>query len=169
MRETEKQNNLEVSSISCSENICTVDSEFGTLGLVEQGGRITRLLWHAQAQGEVSDVLREGARQLQAYLVGRLDQFELPLAPTGTCFQQKVYSAMQAIPKGNTRTYGDLAKELGVPPQPVGQACGSNPIPIIIPCHRVVGENGLGGFSGLGGVETKIKLLKFEQAYGLLL
>ena len=76
---------------------------------------------------------------------------------------------MQAIPKGSTRSYGEIAKDLGVPPQPVGQACGANPIPVIIPCHRVVGGEGIGGFSGSGGVETKIKLLRFEGAYSLLL
>ena len=76
---------------------------------------------------------------------------------------------MLAIPKGATRTYGDIANELGVPAQPVGQACGSNPIPVIIPCHRVVGADGLGGYSAVGGVKTKITLLKFENAYSLLL
>ncbi|MGI9423945.1 MAG: methylated-DNA--[protein]-cysteine S-methyltransferase [Hyphomicrobiaceae bacterium] len=151
------------------QNICTVASEFGRLGLVEEDGRITHLLWHASEQGERSHVLIEAAQQLKAYLAGKLDTFDLPLAPAGTEFQRQVYDAMLAIPKGRTRSYGDIAKDLGVPAQPVGQACGSNPIPIIIPCHRVVGGNGLGGFSGSGGVETKIKLLQFEGAYALLL
>jgi methylated-DNA-[protein]-cysteine S-methyltransferase len=76
---------------------------------------------------------------------------------------------MLAIPKGQTRTYGEIANELGVPAQPVGQACGANPIPVIIPCHRVVGADSLGGFSGFGGVEMKVALLKHESAYSLLL
>ncbi len=150
-------------------NICTVKTEFGILGLVEDDGRITRLLWQAEDHGSRTDVLNEAARQLQAYLARKLDRFDLPLAPAGTDFQQRVYDAMLAIPKGGTRTYGDIAKELGVAAQPVGQACSANPIPIIIPCHRVVAGNGLGGFSGCGGVETKIKLLRFEGAYSLLL
>ena len=150
-------------------NIAAVDSEFGRLGIVEEAGRIVRLLWAAEDAGTRTPVLDEAVRQLGAYLAGDLDQFDLPLAPAGSEFQQSVYQAMLAIPKGSTRSYGDIAKELGVPPQPVGQACGSNPIPVIIPCHRVVGGAGLGGFSGNGGVETKIKLLRFEGAYSLLL
>lgn len=92
----------------------------------------------------------------------------MPLASEGTAFQQQVFAAMLAIPKGETRTYGSIAQELGVPAQPLGQACESNPIPVIIPCHRVVGADGLGGLSGDGGVEMKIALLKLEQAYSLL-
>lgn len=76
---------------------------------------------------------------------------------------------MLEIPLGETRTYGDIARDLGAPPQPVGNACGSNPIPVIIPCHRVLGAKGLGGFSGAGGVETKVALLKHEGAAGLLI
>jgi methylated-DNA-[protein]-cysteine S-methyltransferase len=76
---------------------------------------------------------------------------------------------MSAIPLGETRTYGDLARELGAAAQPVGNACGANPIPVIIPCHRVLGANGLGGFSGSGGVETKVALLRHEGAAGLLI
>ena len=151
------------------QNICTVESEFGRLGLVEQEGHITHLLWQAEDDGELTDVLIEAKAQLGAYLAGERDQFDLPLKPEGSEFQHSVYRAMQAIPKGQTRSYGDLAADLGAPAQAIGQACGSNPIPIIIPCHRVVGGNGLGGFSGSGGVETKIKLLRFEGAYSLLL
>jgi len=76
---------------------------------------------------------------------------------------------MLAIPLGETRTYGDLSKDLGVPAQAIGQGCGGNPIPVIIPCHLVLGANGLGGFSGLGGVETQVWLLKHERAGGLLI
>ncbi len=151
------------------QNICTVESEFGRLGLVEQDGHITHLLWQAEDDGELTDVLIEAQAQLRAYLNGERDQFDLPLRPEGSEFQQSVYRAMQAIPKGQTRSYGDLATDIGAPAQAIGQACGSNPIPIIIPCHRVVAGNGLGGFSGSGGVETKIKLLRFEGAYSLLL
>ncbi len=76
---------------------------------------------------------------------------------------------MSAIPFGETRTYGELAQQLGVPAQAIGQACGGNPIPILIPCHRVLGANGLGGYSGDGGVETKVWLLRHERAAGLLI
>ena len=87
----------------------------------------------------------------------------------GSDLQRDVCDAMRAIPFGETRTYGDLAKTLGVPPQAIGQACGGNPIPVIIPCHRVLGASSLGGFSGGTGIETKIALLKHEGAASLLL
>jgi methylated-DNA-[protein]-cysteine S-methyltransferase len=76
---------------------------------------------------------------------------------------------MCAIPFGETRTYGDLAKDLGVPAQAIGQACGANPVPVIVPCHRILGASGLGGFSAPGGVETKVALLKHEGAASLLI
>lgn len=76
---------------------------------------------------------------------------------------------MLAIPLGEIRTYGDIAKALGTPAQPVGNACGANPIPVIIPCHRVLAASSLGGFSGMGGIETKVALLRHEGAAGLLI
>lgn len=76
---------------------------------------------------------------------------------------------MAAIPFGATRSYGDLAREIGRPAQAIGQACGANPIPILIPCHRVLAARGLGGFSAWGGVETKVWLLRHEGAAALLI
>lgn len=150
-------------------NAAKLKTPVGVLGLVEVDGAITQLVWDGWNDGVRSPVLKEGLAQLEAYFGGELDWFDLPLAPKGTEFQQQVYSAMSAIPRGETRTYGEIAEDLGVPAQPVGQACGSNPIPVIIPCHRVVGADGLGGFSGDGGVEMKVKLLQGEGAYSLLL
>lgn len=148
----------------------SVDSPLGSLGLEERDGAITRLFWDAPEVAPSTDLLREAARQLSAYFAGELEAFDLPLAPAGTGFQQDVYRLMSAIPFGRTRSYGDLAKDLGVAAQPIGQACGSNPIPIIIPCHRVLAaDGGLGGFSAKGGVETKIVLLRHEGAASLLL
>ena len=89
-------------------------------------------------------MLQEAAAQLMAYDQGRLERFDLPYYVAGSKFQQQVCDLMYAIPLGETRTYGDIANELGQPPQPVGQACGANPIPVIIPCHRVLAANGLG-------------------------
>ena len=152
-----------------SMNSAKIRTPLGILGLVEQDNQITQLLWHGENSGVRSAVLKQGLEQLEAYFAGELDQFDLPLAPKGTPFQQQVYGAMLAIPKGETLTYGDIAKALDCPAQPIGQACGSNPIPVIIPCHRVVGATSLGGFSGFGGVEMKIKLLQHEQAYSLLI
>ena len=81
----------------------------------------------------------------------------------------RVRRAMTEIPYGETRTYGDLARALAAPAQAIGQACGANPIPILIPCHRILGAKTLGGFSAPGGVETKIALLKHEGAGSLLI
>ena len=102
--------------------------------------------------------------QLRAYFAGELKQFDLPLAPVGTEFQRKVWSALQGIPFGETRSYGELAREVGngKASRAVGAANGRNPIPVIIPCHRVVGsDGGLTGFGG--GLETKQHLLKLES------
>lgn len=150
-------------------NIAHLRTPVGMVSLVEENGRITQLLWEARDEGFRSDVLKEGLNQLEAYFAGTLTRFDLPLAPKGTDFQQQVYRIMQDIPLGETLTYGDVAKKLDVPAQPVGQACGSNPIAIIIPCHRIVGADSLGGFSAPGGVETKVQLLRHEGANAQLI
>jgi len=150
-------------------NIASLHNSFGWFSLVEENGRITELLWEDRTEGFRSDVLKEGLNQLEAYFAGKLTKFDLPLAPKGTDFQQQVYRVMLDIPFGEVLTYGQVAKKLGVPAQPVGQACGSNPIPVIIPCHRIVGTDGLGGYSGAGGVETKVQLLRHEGANAQLI
>ncbi len=150
-------------------NILTVETQFGRLALIEQDGAITGVRWDGENVGETTPLLQEAADQVTAYDAGRLTAFDLPLRVEGSEFQQAVCAAMQAIPFGETRTYGDIAKELGKSPQAVGGACGGNPIPVIIPCHRVMGANGLTGFSGKGGVETKVALLKHEGAGSFLL
>lgn len=150
-------------------NIASLHNKFGWFSLVEQDGKITQLLWEKRTEGFRSEVLKEGLNQLEAYFAGQLTRFDLPLAPKGTEFQQQVYCIMQEIPFGEVLTYGEVAKKLGVPAQPVGQACGSNPIPVIIPCHRIVGTGNLGGFSGMGGVETKVQLLRHEGANAQLI
>lgn len=108
----------------------------------------------------------EAIRQLQAYFAGELIEFELSLQPQGTAFQQEVWQALQDIPYGTTVSYGELAKTIGKPKavRAVGAANGANPLPIVIPCHRVIGSNGkLTGFGG--GLDTKAKLLGLEQQY----
>jgi methylated-DNA-[protein]-cysteine S-methyltransferase len=89
---------------------------------------------------------RKVCAQLKAYLADANFHFDLPLKLDGTPHQLKVWQAMQAIPRGQTMTYGELAKRIGSSAQAVGQACGNNPIPVVVPCHRVVGKTGLGGF-----------------------
>ena len=147
----------------------TVHTQFGDLTLTEEDGAITALNWTRVARQDASDLLIEAATQLVAYANGDLEDFDLPLHVKGSAFQRDVCAAMSAIPFGYTLTYGDIAKQLGVPAQAVGGACGGNPIPVIIPCHRVMGAKGLTGFSGAGGVETKVALLRHEKAAGLLI
>ncbi len=146
-----------------------VESPVGSIGIAERDGWIVKVTWSVGEEGEPTPLLAEATRQLKAYFDRDLREFDLPLAPAGNEFQQAVCRAMSAIPYGEIRTYGDIAKDLDTYGQPVGQACGANPIPVIIPCHRVLSANGLGGFSGAGGVETKIALLRHEDAYPFLL
>lgn len=150
-----------------------VDTSVGRLAVIEKDGAVARLLWHRDSPGfsEIREtpVLREATTQLAAYFDGKLTAFDLPLKLSASDFERQVQEAMLAIPHGQTRTYGEIAKDLDTYGQPVGQACGNNSIPIIVPCHRVLSANGLGGFSGEGGVEMKIRLLKHEGGYPFLL
>lgn len=148
--------------------IASLETPVGMLSVHERDGAIVRLDWSTDGSGK-SSLLNAALDQLRAYFAGELQVFDLPLQVDGSDFQRAVCDAMSAIPFGETRTYGDIARDLGGAAQPVGNACGANPIPVIIPCHRVLGANGLGGFSGAGGVETKVELLKHEGAAGLLI
>lgn len=146
----------------------SLNTPVGWLTLTESQGEISALDWR-KGGADASDLLDRAETQLRAYFAGELEQFDLPLAPRGSALVKQVCAEMQAIPLGDTRSYGDLARKLGVSAQAIGQACGANPIPVIIPCHRILGANGLGGFSGAGGVETKVWLLRHEGAAGLLI
>jgi len=95
----------------------------------------------------VNGLAGEAARQLARYRDDPDAQFDLPLQVQGTQLQRSVWNAMCAIPRGKTRTYGELARELGADPRAIGQACGDNRLPIVIPCHRIVAADGLGGFA----------------------
>lgn len=147
----------------------TIDSPLGPLTLTAEGSTLTVLDW-----GRVNDVtpadplLTEAAAQVAAYFTGRLQRFDLPLQPAGTAFQRRVWDLMLTIPYGRTWTYGTMAHHLGSAARAVGGACGRNPIPIIIPCHRVVGGgNSPGGYSGQGGLATKAHLLDLERRHAL--
>lgn len=140
-----------------------ITGPFGPVALVEREGLLVGLEWRLpEVQGE-SALLAEGLEQLAAYFDRRLTRFDLPL-DWGTGLNAAVRRAMADIPQGETRTYGQIAKAVGAAPQAVGQACGANPLPIIIPCHRVMGTDWFGGFSAPGGVETKAALLRHEGA-----
>lgn len=139
------------------------DSPIGALTIRELDGAIAAVDWGHVASPAPTPLLREARAQLEAYFAGRLRRFDLPLVLAGSRFRQAVWQAMLAIPYGAVRTYGAVAAELCASPRAVGGACGSNPIPIIVPCHRIVAANGaLGGYSGAGGVATKRFLLALE-------
>jgi methylated-DNA-[protein]-cysteine S-methyltransferase len=140
----------------------TLPSPFGPLTITEANGVLTTLDWRA-GHDDASPLLHKAATQLTEYFAGTRQQFDLPL-DAGHGLQAQVRSAMLAIPFGQTRTYGDVARALQTNAQAVGQACGANPLPILIPCHRITGTNWFGGFSAPGGVETKAALLRHEGA-----
>jgi methylated-DNA-[protein]-cysteine S-methyltransferase len=146
----------------------TTDSPLGPLTLTGNAGGITDLRWGTGGPGSPSSVLEDAARQLAAYFAHTRTTFDLPLA-RASGLQADFRAALLAIPFGETRTYGDLARALGVPAQAIGQLCGANPLPVIVPCHRVLAATGLGGYSGGGGIETKVALLKHEGAASLLI
>lgn len=110
----------------------------------------------------------EAARQLRAYLNDPETTFGLPLRPSGTTFQRRVWAEIETIPPGQVRTYGEVAKRLHNAPRAVGQACGANPFPLVVPCHRVVASGGgLGGFAGQTGgflIDVKRWLLLHENS-----
>ena len=141
----------------------SLQSPIGALTVFEDGGAIVSLDWGQASGGDGTGLLRAARDQLAAYFRRDLEIFDLPLAPPGTEFQRAVCRAMSGIPYGALRTYGEIAAAVGSAPRAIGGACGRNPIPIIIPCHRVVGANGaMTGYSGAGGLETKRALLHLE-------
>lgn len=146
-----------------------VETPIGPVHVTADTHGISALGWGAAPHEEPNDVLEQARDQLRAYFLGNLHDFDLPLSIDGSAFTRDFARALCAIPAGETRSYGDLARDLSVSAQAIGQACGANRIPIIVPCHRVLGANGLGGYSGDGGVETKVWLLKHENAGGLLI
>jgi methylated-DNA-[protein]-cysteine S-methyltransferase len=147
-----------------------VESPVGPLLLTSDGARLTGIYFDYESVNVAAWVRRddavpfgETARQLDEYFAGRRADFELPLAPSGTDFQRRVWTELTQIPYGVTISYGELARRIGNPnaSRAVGLANGRNPIPIVVPCHRVIGANGtLTGYGG--GLERKQMLLALE-------
>ena len=149
------------------------DTLLGQMALEEADGAVVRLYLPGRPMpGRTScatPLLEAGREQLLDYLAGRRREFDLPLAPHGTPFQRRVWRALEAIPYGQVRSYRDIARAVGCPRgfRAVGMANHRNPIPILIPCHRVVGADGsLTGYAG--GLELKRRLLELEGAAGIL-
>ncbi len=141
----------------------SIHSPIGDLSVSEQAGKIVSMDWGWGAIQNQTPLLLKAKEQLEEYFDRQRDKFTLPLNPPGTEFQNRVWAKMTKIPYGRTISYGELAAALETSSRAVGQACARNPIPIIIPCHRVVAQAGrLGGYSGDGGRETKRALLNLE-------
>ena len=135
----------------------------GALTLSEEDGAIVALDWGFGRDQTETPLLLRGRDQLQAYFDGELTQFNLPLAPYGSPYRQRIWQALRDIPYGQTASYAAIALRAGGSARSVGGANGANPIPILIPCHRVVGTSGAGGYSGGDGIETKTWLLTLEK------
>lgn len=151
-------------------NFQTLDSPIGILRLVSNGTTLIKIEFEGQYEDDEAayaessdDALAACSEQLSDYFALRRQRFDLPLAAQGTPFQQSVWRALAAIPYGELRSYRDIAQTIGKPAavRAVGAANGRNPLPIVVPCHRVIGSNGsLTGFAG--GLETKKMLLQLE-------
>jgi methylated-DNA-[protein]-cysteine S-methyltransferase len=146
----------------------TIESPIGRLGLVGSDAGLSRVRFHARPTkgAESCAVLDETAEQLDAYFAGELIEFDLPLDLQGTDFQRQCWLALATIPYGQTVSYGEQARRLGLGPdaaRAVGAANGQNPLPLVLPCHRVIGADGsLTGFGG--GLHVKRFLLEHEGA-----
>lgn len=126
-----------------------VETSFGAVGIRTEDKRIRELVYLPATFNEKAptDAVAERAvQQIERYLDDPDFRFNLPLATVGTAFQQKVWQAISSIPRGSVLTYGDIARHIRTAPRAVGQACGANWFPIVIPCHRVTATGGLGGF-----------------------
>ncbi|MBI3196744.1 MAG: methylated-DNA--[protein]-cysteine S-methyltransferase [Rhodospirillales bacterium] len=158
-------------------SICYINSPVGRLALEADDDCVTGVRWASPRErasssrtspsrtgaGAPSPVLKEASHQLDRYFGRRLRRFDLPLAARGTDHQKRVWAMMGEIPFGETATYGGMAMALGSGPRAVGMACGRNPLPIIVPCHRVLASGGKeGGYSGGRGLPTKHQLLAIE-------
>ena len=156
--------------------ITTIDTPLGALGLASNGEALTAISFNEeiedlhglQVAASEDPILAETEAQLLAYFQGELKSFDLPLSMSGTAFQRRVWEALRAIPYGETSSYSEVAAAIGLVPRhssrAVGLANGANPIPIVVPCHRVIGANGsLTGYGG--GLERKQYLLTLELTH----
>lgn len=142
----------------------SLHSPVGDLTLAQEDDALVALEWGWGRDQEETPLLVEARRQLTAYFAGARTGFDLPLHPWGSAFRQRLWTALSAIPYSHTRSYGELAALLGSSPRAIGGACAANPLPILIPCHRVLAASGRpGGYSGGEGLETKQRLLALER------
>ena len=146
----------------------TVEFPKFKVGVATRDGVVTGLKYLPLSAPSVAakhPLAEKAAQQLEAYKRDPNSPFDLPVAIQGTQLQKAVWQAMCAIPRGKTRTYGDLGRELGADPRDIGQCCGDNRLPLVIPCHRIVAADGLGGFAHATGgwlLDVKRWLLAHE-------
>lgn len=149
-----------------------VRAPFGGVGIRTQEGMISEAVYLPRSirpRTGKTPLAREAAKQINAYFKDASFQFDLPLAGKGSVFQQRVWDVISAIPSGQTLSYGDVARRIRSAPRAVGQACGANWFSLLIPCHRVLAANGIGGFGrGDGGFHLSVKrwLLAYEGVAG---
>ena len=145
--------------------VISIETPIGLL-FARGGNAITHLGWAIRVGSPPNALLREAQRQIAAYFQGELKRFDLPLLPQGTSFQCEIWRHLKSIPYGNTVGYGALGATLSTSARAIGGACAANPIPLLIPCHRIVGKDGrLTGYSGGNGLQTKKQLLLLEKRY----
>jgi len=131
-----------------------IDMPFGKVGVRTGDGVLKQIVYLPASTPEIKPVnalARRAVQQIERYLQRAISPFDLPIAPVGSAFQQRVWQAISAIPCGTVKTYGQIARQIGSAPRAVGQACGANYFPLLIPCHRVVSASGIGGFSNHDG------------------
>lgn len=127
-----------------------VAAPFGAIGIRTESGVVRELVYlppHFAEKAPVDRLSERAAKQVERYFIQPDFRFDLPLAAVGTAFQQKVWAVIAAIPRGDILTYGEVARIIQSAPRAVGQACGANWFPLVVPCHRVTATGGLGGFS----------------------
>ena len=149
--------------------LLSLHTPVGDLSIAEDNGAVVAIDWGWGRDQDETVLLRRAREQLHAYFDGALTLFDLPLSPVGSCYRQRIWSALCAIPYGETRSYVQIARVAGGSPRSVGGANGANPIPIVIPCHRVVATGGIGGYSGGDGLPTKRWLLALEAPEATLI
>ncbi|MGN1177590.1 MAG: methylated-DNA--[protein]-cysteine S-methyltransferase [Candidatus Ornithospirochaeta sp.] len=138
-------------------------SLLGPITIFEEGGKIVSLLFSYSEHSDSSPLLEKAKEEIEEYFQGKRKTFDLPLDAKGTEFQKRVWKELLDIRYGETLSYGEIGDRIGTKAyRAIGNACGKNPIPILIPCHRVVGKDNIGGFSL--GLDLKRKLLDIERS-----
>jgi len=147
------------------ENAISFNTKFGWITAIESNNKITRIQFkRAKRKGNFTKNLKKLRKNLTLYFQGKTNKLEVPIQTRGNSNQRKIWGELKKINKGNTKSYGEIAKKLKISPRYVGRVCGENKHVLVVPCHRVIKSDGsLGGFSAKGGLILKKRLLNFES------